>query len=114
MISPTTSATDINPQLSSSDCARQYLVDADESPYTPLAASGAATDDDEDGGLPDVLLPAVVDDAACVAGAADSLPEPHAATRQTLEKPMKARTAAVPAVLANREFTMALIEPLNH
>jgi hypothetical protein len=90
------------------------LADAAASPYTPLAAAGAATGDDVDGGLPDVLLPPVVDDAACVAGVADSLPEPHAATRQTLERPMKARTAAMPAVLANGEFNMALIGQVNH
>ena len=59
-----------------------------------------------------------VDDAAPDAPAAtvgeDATGEPQAATRQTLEMPMKAPTTALRAVLVIRELNMALIGPVNH
>jgi hypothetical protein len=79
--------------------------------------AGDAIADDVDGGLPDVLA-ATAGDAAGVDGVAeplaDSLGEPHAATRQTLEIPMKAPTTAVRAVVATRELNTVLIGPVNH
>ena len=80
VISPTTSATDISPQLSSSDCCRQYFATAVGSPNAPSVLAGEAIADVVDGGLPDVLA-ATVGDAAAVDDVAeplaDSLVEPR-------------------------------------
>jgi hypothetical protein len=113
VISPTTSATAINPQLSSSDCCRQYLAAAARLPYTPLDAAGEAAADVVDGGLLDVL-PVVVGDAAGVDDPAESLAGLHAVTGKTLATAMKAPTAAVRAAVAIRESNTVLIGPVNH
>ena len=111
VISPTTSATDTSPQLSSSDCCCQYLAVAAGSPYTPSVPAGDAAGDDVDGGLLDVLLVlVVVGDAAGVDGPAES----HAATSETLAMPMKAPTTPVRAASAIRDLNRALIAPVNH
>jgi hypothetical protein len=109
VISPTTSATAISPQLSSSDCGRQYLAAAAGLPYTPLDAAGDAAGDDVDGGLLDVPL-VVFGDAAGI----DDVAESHAVTRETLAMPMKAHTTAVRAWVAIRELNMVLIGLVNH
>jgi hypothetical protein len=103
VISPTTSATDTSPQLSSRDCCRQYLAAAAGLPYTPLVSVGDDVGGGVDGGLPEVL-PVVVGDAAGV----DSVAESHAVTRETLVMPMKAPTTAVRAAVAIRELNMVL------
>jgi hypothetical protein len=103
--------------LSSSDCCRQYFATAVGSPSTPSLLAGDATADDVDGGLPDVPAAAVGDAAAAdevTEPPAESLAEPHAAIRQTLEMPMKAPTTASRDVVATRELNMVLIESVNH
>jgi hypothetical protein len=83
----------------------------------PSLLAGDAIADDVDGGLPDVLAAALGDAAAVDDVAeppAESLAEPHAATRQTLEMPMEAPSTAVRAVVAIRELNMLLIGPVNH
>ncbi|MGO9355154.1 MAG: hypothetical protein ACLP3C_31580 [Mycobacterium sp.] len=103
--------------MSSSDCCRQYFATAVGSPDAPSLLAGEAIADDVDDGLPDVLA-ATVGDAAAVDDVAeplaDSLVEPHAATRQTLEIPMKAPTTALRDVVTTRELNMVLIGSVNH
>jgi hypothetical protein len=107
VISPTTSATDTSPQLSSSDCCRQNLAAATGSPYTPAEALGDVAGDDVGGGLLDALV--VVGD---VAGLDDA--KSHAVTRETLAMPMKAHITAARAWVAIRELNVVLIGLVNH
>jgi hypothetical protein len=93
--SPTTSATEASPQVSSSDCCTQYFAAAARSPYTPPRVARA-------GGLPLTLPVAVLGDvvAARIAGGA----ELHAVTNRMLAIPMHAQ--AVPKALAIRELNI--------
>jgi len=93
VISPTTSATDTRPQLSSSDCCCQCLAAAAGLPYTPL-----------DDGLFDAAL-LVADDAP-----GDAATWPHPDARATTAMPMQALRAAVRTAIATREVDMVATE----
>src|ERR1700754_4324215 len=89
--SPTTSATEASPQVSSSDCCTQYLAAASGSPYMPLAIVVAPA-----GGLPLAV-------GADVTARTDGGAELHADIDEIPATPMQKLTTAVRTVDANRE-----------
>jgi hypothetical protein len=84
------------------------LATAAGSPYTPALPAGDAIAEDVAAGLADALVAAGDDEPA------DSLGEPHPATKLMLEIPTQATTTAVRAEIAIRELTVAVIGTVKH
>jgi hypothetical protein len=107
------SATDIRPQLSSSDWARQFLATAAGFPYTPgTAAAGEAVGVGDIDKSPKALLGAAedaADDDFDDGGDAVSDVE-HAATRQIPATPMQAFNAALRAAVSTWKFNTRLVK----
>src|SRR3984957_6083367 len=97
LTSPTTSATDASPQVSSSCCCTQYFAAAAGSPYRPPAVGFA-------GGVPLTLAAAVAGEV--VTARIDGGAELHADTDKMLATPMHAPTRAVRKAVQIRELNI--------
>jgi hypothetical protein len=107
--SPTTSATEASPQLSSSDCCCQYLAAASGSPYTPLALVLVVA-----GALPGVLPIAEAGDPGNeVAARTDGGAGPHPDTNEMLAVPTQAATKAVRTAVAIPELNILFARPVG-